>query len=980
MVFNTIIIPKLCRYYDIETEKGLERLTVTLSITTVFMTVMGIIIYGIRYNDERIEARDTQWSPVDSGALWIVVSSSFLLLTMFYVLIRSRRGRLTADDRAVLYIQLVMSICIIVYCERNEGWHTHHIMMITPLFGTLLDVNGWLVFSSCIVICICETVILCARQYFASFLRFTVPHNAVIGSLQYIVSCTVCALVPLMFVHWLRRERKKRQSSTEFITEIVELLCSNDMDAATRKIENVEAETGLAAKDAIVAAARKLLTHYTTIRSFLPPAAMVINDEGEFMDDENEEDDAANEDDEALGDAGIVEKSNFKKRWSTILHVCVTNLPSDSREADLISTRVSDAVISRVRQNRGVVDSLAPNSIIATFNCHVPCVLHTTEAANTALSIAGALSQYADLQFCIVVASGYNWIGSCGNDEQRAKVVVGESMDLIMRIPSLAFNRLGCTIVMTEDTATKVNCEVVPIDVIAPKLHGRPSRNITLYELRSARKESAQAAFVAAYTNAFAAFRAGDYVNAAQMWRNQCERDTQARRLLIVCERMEALRKAALASAAAASVSDRNGVAVPAVPAVEPYVRQEINWEAMEGNFVEQLKVGNLGGTLTTEASTHFASVSQQEHDVVTHVRKQFKEKDNPGEYNEDGLFSMFVPEDNDDATAGSGVDNGGGAGGTGGTGGTGANGSGQHGASGISGDIASSIDSDVPRSFEDTAGTRWQRSDTMIGEGAFSKVYLSLGELGNLVAVKCFSLAQTRTNKDELVKELDTLINLRNDYIVGYVSCAITPHHFIILMEYVSGGSLQQLLQQFGPLPIGAAKRYFIDIVRGLQYLHDQGITHCDIKPHNCLLANDGTCKLSDFGSSVVGHQQMSGSSTNGETVTDYSNNTNGDNIVRGTSWYMAPECARGDIAPAIDIWSLGISLLEILTGRTGWSWNKGEAAFIVALGRDDSMVPTIPDSVRSDAADVIRSCCQRDPSKRPTTQQLMMKAFLNS
>ncbi|CUI13475.1 protein kinase, putative [Bodo saltans] len=200
--------------------------------------------------------------------------------------------------------------------------------------------------------------------------------------------------------------------------------------------------------------------------------------------------------------------------------------------------------------------------------------------------------------------------------------------------------------------------------------------------------------------------------------------------------------------------------------------------------------------------------------------------------------------------------------------------------------------------------------------------------------------------------------------------------------MEYVSGGSLLAMLQQFGPLPLEATKRYVIDILKGLRYLHDHHVTHCDIKPHNALLANDGTCKLSDFGSSVNNQVRAKEQQEQEEAAAAGHQETMPPNdeqlLVRGTSWYLSPEAAKGEIRPSNDIWSLGITLIEMLTGKVPWTYRGSEANFIIMLGKDETMVPPLGPELPEEAKVFVRLCFERDPEKRPTAQLLLQHPFL--
>uniref|UniRef100_A0A0A9VTM8 Mitogen-activated protein kinase kinase kinase A n=1 Tax=Lygus hesperus TaxID=30085 RepID=A0A0A9VTM8_LYGHE len=123
--------------------------------------------------------------------------------------------------------------------------------------------------------------------------------------------------------------------------------------------------------------------------------------------------------------------------------------------------------------------------------------------------------------------------------------------------------------------------------------------------------------------------------------------------------------------------------------------------------------------------------------------------------------------------------------------------------------------------------------------------------------------------------------------------------------MEFIPGGSLDTLITSFGALSLSAVRRYLRDILSGLNYLHVMKIVHCDVKPHNVLLAMDGLCKLSDFGCALpVVRNKVIYIEDIGE--------------LRGTPSYLSPEVARGEVpSTKSDIFSLGVAVLEMITGK---------------------------------------------------------------
>lgn len=220
----------------------------------------------------------------------------------------------------------------------------------------------------------------------------------------------------------------------------------------------------------------------------------------------------------------------------------------------------------------------------------------------------------------------------------------------------------------------------------------------------------------------------------------------------------------------------------------------------------------------------------------------------------------------------------------------------------------------ELPISFVDYEGNTWKRSFDRLGSGAFATVYRGLSSSGNLVALKCFQLRARNIDVLSIAAEVRVFANLHHENVVQYLSLYASDCYLIEIMEFLPGGSLDTLLHSFGSLPVESVRRYLRDIVSGLAYLHSMDIVHCDIKPHNVLLAMDGQCKLSDFGSAIA---QAASSVCKIDDVLE----------MRGTPGYVSPEVARGDVpTKKSDVYSLGVTVLELLTGSLPWAYRDGK------------------------------------------------------
>lgn len=189
------------------------------------------------------------------------------------------------------------------------------------------------------------------------------------------------------------------------------------------------------------------------------------------------------------------------------------------------------------------------------------------------------------------------------------------------------------------------------------------------------------------------------------------------------------------------------------------------------------------------------------------------------------------------------------------------------------------------------------------------SRVYRAVRSgTGENCAVKVIRIEDVAADYERrLRREPEVQQGIGHENIVALVDWFRDRDEFFLVMEYVAGRSLAQIIhQESGPLPFPRARGYFEQALRGVQHLHLLGIIHRDIKPSNLLVTWDDRVKLADFGIAKFVWQQ-------GETRTQKG---------VGTPEYMSPEQARGgDIDLRTDIYSLGITFFEMLTGRKPFS-----------------------------------------------------------
>jgi hypothetical protein len=204
------------------------------------------------------------------------------------------------------------------------------------------------------------------------------------------------------------------------------------------------------------------------------------------------------------------------------------------------------------------------------------------------------------------------------------------------------------------------------------------------------------------------------------------------------------------------------------------------------------------------------------------------------------------------------------------------------------------------------------------IGEGGMGAVFKAEHpQIGNLIAVKVLGLGRGASAKDQarFLSEAKTTAGLNHTNIVRIIDFIVQDGIYYMLMEYVEGDSLEQLLtQQDGPLPLSRTATILAFVGRALDYAHNRGVVHRDVKPSNILIAReDGRVVLSDFGIAKL---------TEGTTL-----DLTKDGAAIGTPTYMSPEQARGiPVGPASDIYSLGVVLYQMATGTTPFKGSSME------------------------------------------------------
>jgi serine/threonine protein kinase len=211
--------------------------------------------------------------------------------------------------------------------------------------------------------------------------------------------------------------------------------------------------------------------------------------------------------------------------------------------------------------------------------------------------------------------------------------------------------------------------------------------------------------------------------------------------------------------------------------------------------------------------------------------------------------------------------------------------------------------------------------------------------QTGSFVAIKRVPRRQG-LDEAQLKNEMDLLKTFKHDNIVKYIDLILTENNVNIVLEYVESGSLAQVIDKFGVFPENLVAIYMDQVLKGLAYLHEHGVIHRDIKGPNLLITKDGVVKVADFGiamttkvknsehvtgtvpnieSSESSQSEEPGSSDTCQTETPTSVPAEAEewSIVEGSPFWMAPEIIQMNRpSTACDIWSLGCTIIELVSG----------------------------------------------------------------
>ncbi|KAK6927109.1 Protein kinase domain [Dillenia turbinata] len=261
-----------------------------------------------------------------------------------------------------------------------------------------------------------------------------------------------------------------------------------------------------------------------------------------------------------------------------------------------------------------------------------------------------------------------------------------------------------------------------------------------------------------------------------------------------------------------------------------------------------------------------------------------------------------------------------------------------------------------------------WFRG-SCIGKGSFGTVNLAFKKSnGAVFAVKSVnSNPGIPSQVEALENEIRILRSLSSAYVVEYLGDDSTEEedpttsYRNLHMEYMPGGTVADMASNGADVDESVFRAYTQCIVSALKYIHSKNIVHCDVKGKNVLVgATPGSAKLADFGSA----KQISDGNTSSSP--------------RGSPLWMAPEVIRGEFqGKESDVWSLGCTVIEMVTGKPAWEDNGADALLKIGFSNE---LPKIPIRLSELGRDFLEKCLRRNPSERWSCDQLLQHPFVSN
>jgi len=249
------------------------------------------------------------------------------------------------------------------------------------------------------------------------------------------------------------------------------------------------------------------------------------------------------------------------------------------------------------------------------------------------------------------------------------------------------------------------------------------------------------------------------------------------------------------------------------------------------------------------------------------------------------------------------------------------------------------------------------------IGAGGFAEIFKGVYE-GTPVAVKVMKFGLSAEADKSFKVEVVAARRLQSEYVTRLLGAFCHPEALLLVMDYMPGGNLRELLDKPDSLPWDKRLQYALDIAVGMDFLHKRKVIHCDLKAANILLDDHGRCKIGDFGLSVVKRESTIHSQATGlQALTTLS--------------FMAPELFNNMDAFSFksDVYAFGVLLWELASRKYPFEGQSNAHQVIPYLVTKKAQRQPIPSGTPEQFEKLLTDCWRQVKSERPEMEEVVAR-----